>query len=96
MTNSQLETSVGCGVLHLFFRVTPATDPTALLAAVKGAEADGIQAVCFSVLGHKADLGLMLLGPDWVALRRAQSALAGAGLETTYSYVSLTEVSEYA
>jgi len=38
----------------------------------------------------------MALGPDLWALRRFQSALSGAGLELVSSYVSLTEVSEYA
>jgi chlorite dismutase len=52
--------------------------------------------VPFSVLGHKADLGFMALGPDWVTLRRLQTALQAAGLEIADSYVSLTEVSEYA
>jgi len=48
------------------------------------------------MLGHKADVAFMALGPDLWALRRFQSALSGAGLELVSSYVSLTEVSEYA
>jgi chlorite dismutase len=52
--------------------------------------------VTFSVLGHKADLGFMALGPDWVRLRGLQTALQSAGLQVVDSYVSLTEVSEYA
>lgn len=66
------------------------------MAAVKASESSGVQAVTFAVLGHKADLGLMLLAPDLVSLRQAQSALAQAALELVGSYVSLTEVSEYA
>ena len=38
----------------------------------------------------------MALGPDWRELRRLQSALQAAGLDVVDSYVSLTEVSEYA
>jgi chlorite dismutase len=38
----------------------------------------------------------MALGPDWVRLRALQSALQASGLEVVDSYVSLTEVSEYA
>jgi chlorite dismutase len=38
----------------------------------------------------------MVLGPDWVRLRRLQTALQGAGLELVDSFLSLTEVSEYA
>ena len=65
-------------------------------AAVKSAEADGLQVIPFSVLGHKADLGFMAIGPDWMRLRRLQAGLQVAGLEVVSSYVSLTELSEYA
>ncbi len=49
-----------------------------------------------ALLGHKADLGLMALGPDVWRLRRLQTEATGAGLVPAASYVSLTEVSEYA
>lgn len=91
-----LKPSVGWGVLHLFCKVSPAGDGSAVVAAVKAAEAAEHQVVVFSVLGHKADLGFMALGPDWVVLRRLQTALQAAGLVVADSYVSLTEVSEYA
>jgi chlorite dismutase len=87
----------GLGVLHLFFRATPAVDTEAVAAAVKAAQAEeGYQVLTFATLGHKADVGFMALGPDLWRLRRLQSALQAAGLELTSSYVSLTEVSEYA
>jgi chlorite dismutase len=86
----------GWGVLHLFCQVGPSTDAEAVVAAVKGAQAGDQQVIVFSVFGHKADLGIMALGPDWVALRRLQAAVQGAGLRIVHSYVSLTEVSEYA
>ena len=38
----------------------------------------------------------MLLGNDWWRLRDAQTSLAQSGLEIVDSYVSLTEISEYA
>ena len=64
---------------------------------MKAAQAeDGYQVVIFATLGHKADVGFMALGPDLWRLRRLQSALQAAGLEIVDSYVSLTEVSEYA
>jgi chlorite dismutase len=91
-----LSPSVGWGVLHLFCRVGPATDGAAVVAAVKEASGEDHQVVTFSVFGHKADLGVMALGPDWVRLRRLQSGLQRAGLEIASSYLSLTEVSEYA
>lgn len=86
----------GWAVLHLFCKLTPRSDGEAVINAVKTAEEGGQQVVSFAVLGHKADFGFMMLGPDLVALRRAQSALVQAGVELTASYVSLTEVSEYA
>jgi chlorite dismutase len=88
--------SVGTGVLHLFFAVTPETDRTAIEAAVKSAVADDIQVVPVAVLGHKADLAIMGLGGDVWRLRSLQSDLADAGLILVDSYVSMTEVSEYA
>jgi chlorite dismutase len=66
-----------------------------VVSAVKAAASDEHQVVAFSVFGHKADLGVMALGPDWVRLRRLQASLQAAGLEVTSSYVSLTELSEY-
>jgi peroxiredoxin len=88
--------TTGLGVLHLFCVVTPSTDRDAVVAAVAAAEADGYQVVPVALLGHKADLGLMLLGPDLWRLRRLQTELLRAGLELLDSYVSLTEISEYA
>ena len=88
--------ATGWGVLHLFCKLRPGADPEAVAAAVKAASSEGHQVVMFSVFGHKADLGVMALGPDWVRLRALQSALQAAGLEVADSYVSLTEVSEYA
>lgn len=88
--------SVGLAVVHLFVKPTSAYDPEALVAAVKAAHESGTQVVCVSMLGHKADAALMALAPDWRSLRRLQSAVQASGLEVVDSYVSLTEVSEYA
>jgi hydrogen peroxide-dependent heme synthase len=87
---------VGWGVLHLFFKAGPTVDGEAVVRAVKAARAEGVQVVTVALLGHKADIGVMALGPDLWRLRALQSALCGAGLEPTGSYVSLTELSEYA
>ncbi len=65
------------------------------MAAVKAGEAAIIRSSPSRCLGHKADLGVMAVGPDWVRLRRLQAALQAAGLEVASSYVSLTELSEY-
>jgi chlorite dismutase len=88
--------SVGWAVLHLFCRRTPAFDPAALATSVGATRAAGHQVVCASMLGHKADLCVMALGPDWRELRRLQTAVQAAGADVVDSYVSLTEVSEYA
>jgi chlorite dismutase len=88
--------AVGWGVLHLFCRPTPQLDNEAVIAAVKAAEADEYQVITVAILGHKADLGFMAIGPDLWRLRRLQSELTAAGLDVVDSYVSLTEVSEYA
>jgi len=96
MSTEPVSPSVGWGVLHLFFRTPPATDAQAVAIAVKAAEESGHQVVTFAVLGHKADLGVMALGPDLWVLRRLQTELGAAGLELVSSYVSMTEVSEYA
>jgi peroxiredoxin len=83
-------------VLHLFCKVPPATDAERAMGALKGAAEAGQQVVSVALAGHKADACFMLLGPDLVALRRAQSELTAAGLQLTASFLSLTEVSEYA
>ena len=67
-----------------------------MAAAVKGLEGDDHQVVPVAILGHKADVCLLALGPDLWRLRRFQTAVAAAGLDVVDSYVSLTEVSEYA
>ena len=87
--------STGWGVLHLFFRLGPSFDAQAATAAVKAAREDDHQVVSFAVLGHKADAGVMALGPDLWRLRRLQAELGAAGAELVWSYVSLTELSEY-
>jgi len=93
--------SIGWGVLHLFYRVDRARaerEPGGakrIADAVSSLEADGHQALCMAVLGHKADLGVMALGPDLARLQAFQADLLGAPLEPVWSYVSLTELSEY-
>jgi hydrogen peroxide-dependent heme synthase len=93
--------SIGWGVLHLFFRVDRERadqEPGAakrIVDAVASLEADGHQALVFAVLGHKADLGVMALGPDLARLHAFQQELLTGPLVPEYSFVSLTELSEY-
>lgn len=93
--------SEGWGVLHLYHRVDRSRldEPGGakrVLDAVAALEADGHQVLVSAVLGHKADLGFMAIGPDLARLQRFQQELLEAPLLPDYSYVSLTEQSEYA
>jgi hydrogen peroxide-dependent heme synthase len=97
----QLHASQGWGVLHLFHRVgvaaraEAAATADAVVKAVEALERDDHQVITFSVLGHKADLGFMALGPDLARLHAFQAELRATALEPTDSFVSLTELSEY-
>jgi chlorite dismutase len=86
----------GLSVVHLFAKPTPQLDREAVIAAVKSAEADECQVITAALLGHKADIAFMALAADWRTLRTLQSSLVRAGLVIVDSYVSITEVSEYA
>lgn len=83
-------------VVHLFCARPPGTDDAAVLDAVKGTTDAGGQVVTVAVLGHKAHLCFMGLHADAWALRDLQTALERAGLDIVDSYVSITELSEYA
>ena len=93
--------SIGWGVLHLYYRVDrdrADRDPEAgkrVVDAAASLESDGHQVLCMAMLGHKADLGVMALGPDLARLQAFQAELLTAPLEPEWSYVSLTELSEY-
>jgi chlorite dismutase len=102
--------SEGWGVLHLFFhlRRDVLADPhfgaeqagSDLLRRLQAFDAaDDYQVLAFSVLGQKADIGLMLLGPDLARLDAFSAELSaspfGQALVPAGSYVSLTESSEY-
>lgn len=100
-----LEVSVGVTVLHLFATLTDRFDGEALrdacarvTEAASGASegAAGGMVIPVAILGHKADLCLMALHRDATVLRRLQSDARRAGLHIVDSYVSVTEVSEYA
>lgn len=95
-----VEPSMGIGVVHLFGNLSPVDDildfKRDIKRAVKAAEASGVQVVTVAVLGHKADIAFMALHADLWELRNFQTALSQAGLDIVDSYVSLTELSEYA
>jgi peroxiredoxin len=102
----EASSSTGWAVTHLYYRVRAgaAGDPghagKELVAALDGfAGAPDHQVLACTVLGLKADLGIMAIGPDLAShdeLPRAlASGAAGAALEPALSYLSLTELSEY-
>jgi peroxiredoxin len=106
MTVPAVVPSEGWGVLHLFFHLrrelledpgAAGKDFVARLAAF--AARPDQQVLAFSVLGQKADFGIMALGPDLPRLDDLTKDLStsplGAGMMPAASYVSLTERSEY-
>jgi hydrogen peroxide-dependent heme synthase len=103
VTAEAVAASSGWGVLHLFYRVDARRaeeEPGGakhVLDALDRLTGDGThQALTFVVLGHKADLGVLALGPDLARLAAFEQDLTRAPLTPTWSYVSLTETSEYA
>jgi len=101
----------GWHFLHLFYRVDRARlvklsteDRQSGLEDIRrvlGAEPPGApeQIQCFAVPGHKADFGIVMAGPDLRAIHDVQMAIQasslGPALEPSYSFYSITEVSEY-
>jgi chlorite dismutase len=99
-----VEPSIGWGVTHLFYRLDrarlddPALAGKALAEAITAFDTDPYQAIAFSVLGTRADFGIMAFGPDLARLdefRHRLAAALGPALVPVGSYVSLTELSEY-
>jgi chlorite dismutase len=83
-------------VLHLFGHPAAEFDGQAVISAVKTAQGRGVQVVSVSMLGHKADVAFMAVASDMRELRKFQTAVQIAGVFITDSYVSITEISEYA
>jgi len=88
--------SVGLGVIHLFCKPFPDFNGLDLVKTVKAAESAGVTVITVSMLGHKADIAIMGLAADLRDLKKLQTGVQHSGLEIVDSYVSLTEVSEYA
>ena len=86
----------GWNVLHLFVKPTRRIDLNAVNDAISDLEAEGGQVVTAAIVGHKADACVMALAEDLWSLRRLQTALERSGLFVVESFVSLTEISEYA
>jgi chlorite dismutase len=101
----------GWHFLHLFYRVdrgrlegmTAARREQGIadLKRILGERAPGgpEQLQCFAVPGHKADFGVIMAGPDLRAIHGIQASIQasslGPALVPTYSFYSITEISEY-
>jgi chlorite dismutase len=101
----------GWHFLHLFYQVDRARlgelsaeqrqegleDLRRVLVAKPPGAPEQIQ--CFAVPGHKADFGIIMAGPDLRAVHDVQMSIhasrLGPALRPTYSFYSITEVSEY-
>ena len=88
--------SRGLNVVHLFCHPDGPVDAGAVRKAVDEAVEKGLQVVTAAIIGAKADTCFMVLGEDLWDLRRFQSKIQAAGFKVAESYVSVTEVSEYA
>jgi chlorite dismutase len=57
------------------------------------------QLQCFAVPGHKADFGVVMAGPDLRGVHDVQMSIQASGLgpalQPSYSFYSITEISEY-
>jgi len=80
----------------LFLTKQAGFDASAALETIERAKKQEVQVIIACLLGHKADIAVMALAKDLWALRDLQVELFQSGLQATSSYVSLTEVSEYA
>ena len=106
-----VELAEGWHCLHLYYRVKPvsaeqstseaiATGRQQLIELLDPNRDDAPERLQVSVVsGHRADLGIMLMDPnplkiDAIKQSIRRSAL-GEFLEPTYSFVSISEVSEY-
>jgi chlorite dismutase len=110
-TEVSLKPSEGWHCSHLYYRFDRqaikglsaselAAGREAFVAALDPAAAGAPARLQTSVVsGHKADFGLMILDADPLVIdavhQRLASSPLGAALQPTYSFVSVTEVSEY-
>jgi peroxiredoxin len=86
----------GWGVVHLMLRAGRGGSGAEIRAALAEFTAtDPNQAVVFSVMGGRADFGVMLLGPDLDALDRCTKRIRSGPVRCVASLFSVTELSEY-
>ena len=83
-------------MLHLFCSPRENASASALRQVIESATASGCQVMTAAMLGHRCDIAVMALSADIAALKALQTGLQRAGLDVRDSYISITEVSEYA
>jgi chlorite dismutase len=95
-TPTPLGPARGLNVVHLFCHPQGEVDAGALRKAIDEATHAGLQVVTAAILGAKADACFMVLGENLWDVRKFQSKVQASGFHVAESYVSVTEVSEYA
>ncbi len=101
----------GWHFLHLYYRVDRAAlghlgeadrseGRRQVIEAIEQAKDRGVHQIqSFAVLGHRADFGIMMAGTDLKAIHNVQMAVQasklGPAIVPTYSFYSITEISEY-
>lgn len=108
---ASLVPETGWHFLHLFYRVDRGALAKLSEEARSRGRAEVIEALSakapsgpeqmqsFAMIGHKADFGVVMAGPDLRAIHevqtRIQASSLGPALIPTYSFYSITEISEY-
>ena len=90
--------SSGWGVAHLLLRVLPDETTGTGIQHVLDAFTEAAphnQVRAFSVLGGRADIGFMLVAPNLHDLDVVVKGITAGPVEVVYSYLSVTEESEY-
>jgi peroxiredoxin len=95
-TPSPLGPTRGLNVVHLFCHPEVEIDAGALRKAIDDATQQDVQILTAAIVGAKADICFMALGKNLWDIRHFQSKVQAAGFFVAESYVSVTEVSEYA
>ena len=106
-----IKSAEGWFVLHLFYKLDRQVWASIDTEAVRGCRqalqavldqfcrSEHCQAHCYSIWGHKADFGIMLVDPDLDHMNETENliraALPPGGVEPVHSFVSMSEISEY-
>ena len=92
--------SIDRGRLAAFSESDRAAGKEELTRILERSVSPGLEQIqCFATLGHKADFGVVLAGPELRSAHAVQTAFLasklGPALVPSYSFYSITEISEY-